>query len=119
MYWCGYCDEAIAHTEKTDLALGGPKRVAWMQEHALECQDCLRAAKFKDLEFRVAKRMGGRAVMAFHLGSSDLLTMPGYMENLKTVFDEKIASGDLTQEDAEWTAAMAIRHGTPWPGHES
>jgi hypothetical protein len=118
MYWSGYCDEAITKTEQTDFALGGPERVSWMREHAPGCQDCLPAAKLQTLELRTVMRMGEAAVTAFHMGSSELLTMPGYMENLKVVLDEAIASGDLTQEDTEWMAGMAGRHGTSWPGHE-
>lgn len=118
MYWSGCCDEAITMARQTDFALGGPGRVSWMQEHAPRCRDCLCAAKLRNLELRTVTRMGEAAVTAFHMGSSELFTMPGYMENLKLVLDEAMASGDLTQEDTEWMAGMAGRHGTSWPGHE-
>ncbi len=119
MYWSGCCDEAIAMARQTDFALGGPERVSWMQKHAPECQDCLRSAKLRNLELRTATRMGGAAITAFHMGSSALLTMSGYMETLEVVIDEAMASNDLTQEDTEWMAGMVARHETPWPGHES
>ena len=115
MYWSGFCDEAIMHTEQTDFALGGPERVAWMQEHAPKCEDCLRATKFKNMEFSVAQDMGERAVTAFHMGSSSLTMMPGYLKGLQKVLNEAIASGALTKEDVTWMAKMANRHGTPWP----
>lgn len=118
MYWSGYCDEAIAKAQRTDFALGGPERVSWMREHAPECQDCLRGVRFQNLELRTVTRMGDAAVTAFHMGSSELLTMSGYVETLKAVLDEAIASNDLAQEDIEWMAKMAGRHGTPWPNHE-
>jgi len=119
MYWSGCCDEAIAKARQTDFALGGPGRISWMQEHAPECQDCMRSAKFRNLEMRTATRMGEAAVTAFHMGSSALLAMPGYMKTLKAMIDEAIVSNDLTQQDVEWVAGMATRYGTPWPGHES
>lgn len=118
MYWSGYCDQAITKAQQTDFALGGPERVSWMKKHAPECQDCLHAAKIQKLEQRTVMSMGGAAITAFHMGSSALLTMPGYMEKLQTVLAEAIASNYLTQEDTEWMAGMAGRHGTSWPGHE-
>lgn len=115
MYWSGYCDETIANAEKTDFALGGPERVAWMQKHLPECKDCWRASKFKELEFRAVKRMDNKdALTAFHMGTTNLMKMPGYLKNMDSIIGEEIASNRLTQEDIEWIHTMATRYGKPW-----
>ncbi len=116
MWQSGFCDETLRQAAGTANGVAGrASRLSWGVQHIPHCDDCNRANKMKNLEDRVAARIGRQD--DFNAGR-DFTSAPGYAGALDKVLDAAVARGYLKPDDMAWIARMATRHGKPWPGHE-
>jgi len=77
-----------ARKQTDDSPEGSEKRVEWLRQHRLECDDCRFANILKEKEMEVAQRIGPRAYAGFLLGE-DTTKAPGYNADLmRTAMDE-------------------------------
>jgi hypothetical protein len=106
-----------ARKQTDDSPEGSEKRVEWLRQHRLECDDCRFANILKEKEMEVAQRIGPRAYAGFLLGE-DTTKAPGYNADLmRTAMDELRAAGIVTPAFREWMTRASKRTKYKIPGH--
>lgn len=114
MWWSGFCLTAVkAASHTTADANGEQERKAWLKEHLPYCRDCQLATIWKNLEHRVAERIG--QVEEFMSGQGPDMETPEAKEAMGEVLAEAINQGIVKRTDMLWVHTMSKRHGAPWP----
>lgn len=114
-HW-GYCSEAIECLSVTeDGQRGATERIAWLQEHLPYCADCTYANALKEINERVAERLGPEA-QKLYLGGDDLRELPGFLEAFKSVV-EKFDEEHVANSKVFWDWVRETRkHQDEYPG---
>lgn len=108
VYHSGFCAHAVEQSRGTSSDAGGASdRRYFLQGHIKTCAECRTAMKWKNLEARVAERLG--LLDAFMLGHDPYLIHPDFKATLKATINEAVKSGLLTPEDLEHTKNVAER----------
>lgn len=109
VYYSGFCAQTVEQARGTTADAGGASdRRYFLQRHIKTCPKCLTATKWKDLEARVAERLG--LLDAFMLGHDPYLLHPDFSATLKATIKASVQSGFLTEVDLGHTKEVAERH---------
>jgi hypothetical protein len=114
-HW-GYCSDAIEALSATDEGQrGSQERITWLQEHLPNCPDCTFANILKDIDSKVAEKLGPEA-MKIHLAGGDLREFPEFLAAFKAVAEEFGEDHPATTKSFwDWVHAMRERQGE-YPG---
>jgi hypothetical protein len=109
MWRSGFCLKVIDHARTTsDTVEGAARRMMFLQQHLINCENCRLATMWKDIEASVSERMGPQALRSFYNGE-DITELAGFKVALHAMVD-KVMQGQARARDLHFDPDKL----TPW-----